>query len=123
MQVYVNKFGSNIGRFDRVEVAKDGSVRLIKYEPIVNDKQLVDFKKDWRDNLYNLTVNLPPPRELDTIVIVSKTSANCYKVIVSTQTHTEITTCKTYDEVNAIIKHSTSEKSASPGSNVGHKKH
>jgi len=86
------------------EVLKDGSVRYVNYKAQDDIKQLLELKPSWGTN-YNLSVNLPRLREVDKVVIIARTSVNCYRVIISTTNGTDLVNCKTYDEVNqAIVK-------------------
>jgi len=84
------------------EDSKDGSVRFVKYKTQATKNDLVQFRQSYGTN-YNLQINLPPERELDTVIIVSRSSVNCYRVIISTSKHTKLINCKTYDEINQCI--------------------
>lgn len=91
--------------FDSHGIIKDGSVRYVLYKKQDNVKPLLELKPSW-DTTYNLQVNLPLKREIDTIVIVTRTSVNCYRIIISSSNETELVNCKTYDEINQVISKS-----------------
>lgn len=102
MEVNSNKI--QIKGFEYPENLKDGSVRYVAYKKQDDTKQqLVELKQSY-GSTYSLQVNLPSKREIDTLVIVTRTSVNCYRVIISTSKQTKLENCKTYDEINDVVK-------------------
>lgn len=92
--------------FERPESLEDGSVRYVLYKKEETAKELLEFKKNTWNNSYDLKVNLPSERKLEKVIIITRTSANCYRVIISTTNSTELINCKTYDEINQCISKS-----------------
>jgi len=84
---------------------KDGSVRYILYKPNNTDKQLAELRPSWGTN-YELRINLPQQREVDKVIIITRTSANCFRIIISSSLNTELISVKTYDEINEVIQKS-----------------
>lgn len=101
MELNSNKI--QIKGFEHPENLKDGSVRYVLYKKQTDEKPLLELKPNW-STTYSLQVNLPQKREIDTVVIITRTSVNCYRVIVSTIKGTELANCKTYDEINDVVK-------------------
>lgn len=88
----------------KVEKIVDGSVRLIKtfLPPNIAKQDLMSLSKYsyGRENEYLIRVNLPPAEKVDTVIIVSRTSVNCWRLIYSSLKLVEIMTYKTLTEVN-----------------------
>lgn len=82
---------------------KDGSVRIVRYTKIIATQDLVQLRASYSTN-YNLQINLPSQRSIDTMIIVARSSVNCYRLIISSPTNTHLENCKTYDEINNLIR-------------------
>ena len=86
----------------------DGSVRLIKYTEPKKPKDYVTMERRpsyYGDSTqYDLSVHLPPLREVAMLATVAHTSANCWKVTVSTSDRSDIFTYKTLNEVTNELK-------------------
>jgi len=82
---------------------KDGRVRFVLYKQQDTSKELLQLRHSYGTN-YNVQINLPPPRELDTLIVVSRSSVNCYRVVISAPTATILVNCKTYDEINQCVR-------------------
>ena len=81
---------------------KDGSIRYVIYKAQDSSKSLLELKPSYGTSYY-LTVNMPSLREVDKVIVVTRTSVNCYRVIISTTNGTELVNCKTYDEITQTI--------------------
>lgn len=86
----------------------DESVRLVRYTTPEQPKEYATMQRRmsfYADSTeYVVSVHLPPLRELDTLVTVAHTSANCWKVTVSSLSYTDVITFKTLNEVIEMFK-------------------
>lgn len=93
-----------------VEIALcgDESVRLVKYTVPEQPKEYVTMQRRlsfYGDSTeYALSVHLPQPRNVDKLVTVVHTSANCWKVTVSTSECSDIRVYNTLNEVLDELK-------------------
>lgn len=86
-----------------VSRCKDESVRLVRYnKPVPPDDLLTMQKRSiyYGDGTeYMLSVHLPQQRVVEILATVAHTSANCWKVTVSTNVYSDSLTYKTLNEV------------------------
>ena len=91
-----------------VERCEDESVRIIRYtkpEPPKEYATMQQIQSYYGDGtVYKLSVHLPPLREVAMLATVAHTSANCWKVTVSTSDRSDILTYKTLNEVTHELK-------------------
>ena len=86
----------------------DGSVRFVQYtkpkrpEEYATLRCLPSYYGERTE--YSLSVHLPQQRNVDILATVSHTSANCWKVMVSTLSRSDVITCKTLNEVIDELK-------------------
>jgi ABC-type tungstate transport system permease subunit len=100
MELHISKI--KIPKDCHAEPLKDGGVRFVRYKEYDEPKDTVTLQKDW-GGTYRLYLDLPRQRELDTVITVTRTSVNCYRVIMSTPKETRLINCKTYDELNKSL--------------------
>ena len=88
------------------ETCKDGSVRLVKYKEVQKPKDYLTMQKgySWEGTSYSLSVHLPPPREVATVVTVSHTSTNSWRVTASSSESSDVFVFSTLMEVNAKLE-------------------
>jgi hypothetical protein len=81
----------------------DGSLRLLRYAEARGGGDLLAMEPGYRKNEYTLRVSVPGQRDLDKVVLVVKSSANCFRVAYSDAKRTEVSTCGTYCDLNLWI--------------------
>jgi len=105
--INLNLFNPNvIDNFDVVKSLNDNSVILLKYED--NSQPKVNFKKaTWGYDSnqvvrYFVDVDLPN-KELDSLVIICRTSVNLYKVTFTDFKNTYIQNFKNINEISNFL--------------------
>lgn len=87
---------------------EDESVRFVQYTKPAQPDELLTMQRrpSYYDESteYSMSVHLPRPRELATLVTVAHTSVNCWKVTVSTLACSDIFTMGTLREVTEVLK-------------------
>lgn len=103
IEINANKLHSRNCSIERIT---DGSVRLIKYiAPGKTTSDLLTLSKSYygSPNDYTVRVSLPPQRKPDTVIIVSHTSANNWRVLSCTLNDVNVLAVNTLGEVNDIL--------------------
>lgn len=106
ISIDVRKF--DLPRSVVIEKCDDESVRLIRYIKVEPPKEYVTMQRCCsfygESTEYALSVHLPEQRKVDVLATVAHTSANCWQVVVSTKSYSDIRSYKTLNEVTETLK-------------------
>lgn len=106
IEINVSKLATGQGI---VEKLKDGSIRIIKYEQEQRHKEdLVELVFDRyhgpMERRYELYVHLPRTPKPETIVTVSHTSANCWRLMIITPDSAVLRNVGSLGEANVQLR-------------------
>jgi hypothetical protein len=93
--------------WDEAKTLPDGSEVLIKYKQQKSNNKTIELLQGGSYYLcserYYLDVNLPKPRELQAVLIVKRSSQNCYRVTYTDNYRADIQTLTGLKTVNKYI--------------------
>jgi hypothetical protein len=94
--------------WDEAKTLTDGSEVLIKYKQQKSNNKTIELLQGGSNYLcserYYLDVNLPKPRELQAVLIVKRSSQNCYRVIYTDNYRADMQTLTGLNTVNKYIE-------------------
>lgn len=93
--------------WDEAKTLPDGSEVLIKYKQQKSNNKTIELLQGGSNYLcserYYLDVNLPKPRELQAVLIVKRSSQNCYRVTYTDNYRADMQTLTGLNTVNMYI--------------------
>lgn len=96
--------------WDEAKTLPDGSEVLIKYKQQKSNNKTIELLQGGSNGLYYLCseryyldVNLPKPRELQAVLIVKRSSQNCYRVTYTDNYRADMQTLTGLKTVNKYI--------------------
>lgn len=94
--------------WDEAKTLPDGSEVLIKYKQQKSNNKTIELLQGGSNYLcserYYLDVNLPKPRELQAVLIVKRSSQNCYRVTYTDNYRADMQTLTGLNTVNKYIE-------------------